>query len=209
MLPDRDRFDKFVKTLSGLGVMDMDTVQASQLPNASLYEYCFNIDEGSWVPWKSMVGPYMAPPDSKFAKIVVPTVDTVRSTWLLQTFAGAGRAVLFVGDSGTAKTVTISNYLGNLDVAKNIILNMSFSNRTTSMDVQRSVEDSVEKRTKDTYGPPMGKLLTLFLDDLNMPRVDTYGTQQPIALLKARAPPRWLAFCYRFDAPATQPEALF
>lgn len=30
----------------------------------------------------------------------------------------------------------------------------------------------------------MGKKLILFVDDLNMPRVDLYGTQQPIALLK-------------------------
>ena len=30
----------------------------------------------------------------------------------------------------------------------------------------------------------MGKRLVMFIDDLNMPRVDLYGTQQPIALLK-------------------------
>jgi hypothetical protein len=37
---------------------------------------------------------------------------------------------------------------------------------------------------QDTYGPPLGKRLVLFLDDLSMPRLDKYGTQQPLALLK-------------------------
>lgn len=64
------------------------------------------------------------------------------------------------------------------------MLTMNFSSRTTSLDVQRNLEANVEKRTKDTFGPPLGKSLLLFIDDLNMPQVDTYGTQQPIALLK-------------------------
>lgn len=52
------------------------------------------------------------------------------------------------------------------------------------MDVQRNLEANVEKRSKDTYGPVSGKQLIIFIDDMNMPQVDQYGTQQPIALLK-------------------------
>ena len=39
------------------------------------------------------------------------------------------------------------------------------------MDIQRNLEANVEKRTKDTYGPPMGKRLLVFMDDMNMPKV--------------------------------------
>lgn len=62
--------------------------------------------------------------------------------------------------------------------------NFNFSSRTTSLDIQTSLESNVTKRNKNIYGPPIGKKLVCFIDDMNMPQVDTYGTQQPIALLK-------------------------
>ena len=91
---------------------------------------------------------------------------------------------MLVGESGTSKSATIQNFLRHLSPDKNLLLNINFSSRTSSMDVQRTLEANVEKRTKDTFGPPPGKRLVVFMDDMNMPQVDTYGTQQPIALMK-------------------------
>lgn len=95
-----------------------------------------------------------------------------------------GHPCIFVGESGTAKTTIIENYLHALPPDKNTILSVSFSSRTKSRYLQHALEDVMEKRTKDTYGPPVGRRLHLFIDDLNMPQVDSYGTQQPIAFLK-------------------------
>jgi len=114
----------------------------------------------------------------------VPTVDTTRTTWLLSVQAAIKRPVVLVGESGTSKSATIQNFLRDLSPDKNLLLNINFSSRTSSMDVQRTLEANVEKRTKDTFGPPPGKRLVVFMDDMNMPQVDTYGTQQPIALMK-------------------------
>lgn len=71
-----------------------------------------------------------------------------------------------------------------LPAERNLLLNINFSSRTSSFNVQRNLEANIEKRTKDTYGPTGGKRLLVFIDDLNMPSKDIYGTQQPIALLK-------------------------
>ena len=181
---ERSRFDSIVKKVAGLQSSDQPVVPCSQVPSQTLYDYFFDVKKKSWVSWKSLVPEYDSTEDVKFSKVLIPTVDTVRSTWLLSITMGQGKSCLFVGEPGTAKSVTIAGYLASMDSSSNIVLNMNFSSRTSSMDVQRAVEDCVEKRTKDTYGPPMGKKLTIFLDDMNMPRVDTYGTQQPIALLK-------------------------
>lgn len=59
-------------------MVDGDRVSAAQLPAKSLYEYCFDVDEGVWKSWKSYVTPYEPPADNQFSKILVPTVDVVR-----------------------------------------------------------------------------------------------------------------------------------
>jgi dynein heavy chain len=68
-------------------------------------------------------------------------------SWLLNTLVGVGHPCLFVGESGTSKSVTIASYLSRLG-SSHITLNMNFSSRTSSLDVQHAIEDSIEKRTK-------------------------------------------------------------
>jgi len=76
--PERQRFDAFLKNLIGLGTVDADVLPSSQLPARSLYEYCFDVSSGSWRAWREGVGEYTPKPGGQFARILVPTVDTVR-----------------------------------------------------------------------------------------------------------------------------------
>ena len=182
----RPQFDKFLKDISGVPGSSSKTVGPGSLPASmpTLFDFYFNIETSRWVPWMEDVKEYEHVPGTPFSSILVPTVDTVCYTYHLQWNLQIFRPVLYSGDVGTAKTVTIQNFLGNLqsDKFQSVIIN--FSSRTTSLALQRNLESNVEKRTKDTYGPGGGKRLIVFIDDMNMPKVDLYGTQQPIALLK-------------------------
>nr|XP_034835442.1 dynein heavy chain 10, axonemal [Maniola hyperantus] len=150
----------------------------------SLYDYCLELTTKTWEAWEWLIPEYIHDREAKFSAILVPTVDTLKMTWLIKIMESVERPVLLVGETGTSKTAIINNYLRGLPPEKYIIQQMNFSSRTSSMDVQRNLESVVEKRTKDTFGPPVGKKMLVFIDDMNMPIVDTYGTQQPIALLK-------------------------
>jgi dynein heavy chain, axonemal len=184
---DRNKFSDAIKKLSELPLSNSKgSVPLGHLPGAgvSLYDYHFDLVEIHWNPWNNYMSQYEHKRSLPFHELLVPTLDTVRHTWLLDKLISNRKPVLFVGEVGTSKTVTVDNYLRQLSQEKNILMKTNFSSRTTSLDVQRNIEANVEKRTKDTYGPTGGKKLIVFVDDLNMPSKDTYGTQQPIALLK-------------------------
>ncbi|XP_067910594.1 dynein axonemal heavy chain 10 isoform X6 [Heterodontus francisci] len=184
----RIQFDDYVKRLASMSTIEASNTLAGpgelpgQLP--TLYDFHFDDVKLKWVAWAKLVPKYVHDPQIKFIDILVPTVDTTRVSWLLEQIVKIKHPVLLMGESGTSKTATTQNFLKSLNTDVNLLLTINFSSRTTSMDVQRNLEANVEKRTKVTYGPPMGKRLLVFIDDMNMPRVDQYGTQQPIALLK-------------------------
>ncbi|KAH0806962.1 dynein heavy chain 10, axonemal-like [Histomonas meleagridis] len=184
------KFDQFIKKLSNWVIIDTPGkfAKAGQLPgidNTTLYEYEFNIQKQQWIPWNIKINDYEIPLNIQFNQIIIPTIDTIRNQYILEKIVNkSNQPILFIGKSGTAKTSTIQNFLSSFDPNDYLTKTLNFSNCTTSMDVQTSIEESLDNPTKDTSVPQGGKNMILFIDDINMPTVDKYGTQQPIALLK-------------------------
>uniref|UniRef100_A0A182TQL6 AAA+ ATPase domain-containing protein n=1 Tax=Anopheles melas TaxID=34690 RepID=A0A182TQL6_9DIPT len=185
----RIRFDGFVKrNLEMIAAEDTRESPATtgQLPTVkpTLFDYFFDIERKQWLAWEWVIPGYVHDATLHFSDILVPTMDTMKIEKILDLMNRVRRPVVLVGDPGTSKTAVISHFLRHLNRDSFVVLNINFSSRTSSMDVQKTIEAAVEKRTKDIFGPPVGKKLVTFIDDMNMPQVDNYGTQQPIALLK-------------------------
>lgn len=66
--------------------------------------------------------------------------------------------------------------------------------QTTSNNVQNIIESRVEKRTKGVYVPFGGKSMITFMDDLNMPAKDMFGSQPPLELIRL-----WIDYGFWYD----------
>eukprot|EP00878_Enallax_costatus_P036086 GHUV01040379.1.p1 GENE.GHUV01040379.1~~GHUV01040379.1.p1 ORF type:complete len:366 (+),score=115.95 GHUV01040379.1:942-2039(+) len=112
-------------------------------------------------------------------------MDTLRYTYLLDVLVRHHHHCLFVGPTGTGKTVYVKSHLQSaLPADKFTSMLLTFSAQTSANMTQDIIDGKLEKRRRGVYGPPAGKDMVIFVDDLNMPQVEVYGAQPPIELLR-------------------------
>ena len=158
----------------------------------TLFECSFkpkgNKGQGLWGKWSDhpTIQKYVVPEGIPFSSIIVPTVDTMRNEWLMEILVEkSGMHLLFVGPTGTGKTLSIQSKLMTGLNSKNFFTHsIGFSARTSENQTQDIIDGKMTKRKKGVYGPPVGMRGIVFVDDLNMPAKETYGAQPPIELLR-------------------------
>jgi dynein heavy chain len=188
--PSRPKFDQFFRQIctakAPRGYEKVDGVFGEQVmfekffpEEATVFEYTFSLQKHNWITWMDTIAKEdtVIPPDAEFSSIIVPTLDTARYTSLLETLLTHNVPLLYVGPTGTGKTAYVQKHVLKLpsDAWASIFLN--FSAQTSANQSQDIVDSKLDKRRKGVFGPPMGKRTVIFVDDLNMPALETYGAQ--------------------------------
>ncbi|KAF4023972.1 hypothetical protein G4228_016077 [Cervus hanglu yarkandensis] len=119
----------------------------------------------AWVKWMDSSTTFTMMPDTNYCNIIVPTMDTIQMSYLLDMLLTNHKPVLCIGPTGTGKTLTISNKL-----LKNLPLEyvshfLTFSARTSANQTQDLIDSKLDKRQAPWLLP--GSLSFKHLVDIN------------------------------------------
>ena len=155
----------------------------SEFPDGDSYEYGIDPENHKLVSWNEQIPSFNYNPNISFFEILVPTSDTVKYKFLLKTLMAGGHNVLITGETGVGKSVVTKDFLATApdDVVSACV---NFSGKTTCKNLQDAFEGNLEAKRKTLLGPPGGKKMIFFIDDVNMPQLDRYFSQPPCELLR-------------------------
>ncbi|XP_033374700.1 dynein heavy chain 9, axonemal [Parus major] len=150
----------------------------------TVFDFYVDPETKKFEPWSKLLPQFEFDPEVPLQACLVPTAETIRLRFLVARLLQRRRPVLLVGTAGTGKSVLLGDTLCSLDTDLFLVKKVPFNYYTTSAMLQGVLEKPLEKKAGRNYGPPGTKRLVYFMDDLNMPEVDAYGTVQPHTLLR-------------------------
>ena len=176
---DRAKFDAQLRKVSGEA--------PACAPGTTIFDYLLEGGGGGaleWAPFRAPTWSYPTADVLDFSNLLVPTMDSARAIFIAQALHARRKPVLLVGGPGTAKTSTALMFFAGFDVAKHVVKRVNFSSATTPGMFQEAIEGELDKRGGKTFGPPGGKRMTVFVDDVSMPAINAWGDQPTNELLR-------------------------
>lgn len=175
---DRAKFDAWLRARDDTKAMPR--VEEGE----TIYEYFVNSSTGEWEKWRPPQ--WTTPGGGKldFSNLLIPTMDSTRAQHVIRTIHRQKGPVLVVGAEGTAKTSTQIMFLAGQDPNSMLTKRINFSSATTPGLAQYSIEAELDKRGGKNFGPPNGKKMTIFFDDVSMPEVNKWGDQTTLELVR-------------------------
>jgi dynein heavy chain len=155
-------------------------------PRDSVFEYWLNTEEHQFDQWTKSPYFYSIEYDSSTSmnSVTVPTPETCSVTFWMSLLLDMRRGIMLCGPAGTGKTQMVKGLLGSQNPDEVVYQPINFSFYTNSDVCYANMDAPLEKKTGVTYGPPGNRRLVYFLDDVNLPEVDKYGTQRAIELCR-------------------------
>ncbi|CAH0400414.1 unnamed protein product [Chilo suppressalis] len=149
----------------------------------NVFSFFIDPETKKFLPWSEKVESFELDPDIPLQSCLVSTSETTRIRFFMDLLIAKQKPVMLVGSAGSGKTVSVAAKLNSLPESY-AITNVPLNFYTTSEMIQKVLEKPLEKKSGRNFGPPGSKFMIYFVDDMNMPEVDKYGTVQPHTLIR-------------------------
>ncbi|XP_057572498.1 dynein axonemal heavy chain 9 [Hippopotamus amphibius kiboko] len=150
----------------------------------TIFDYYIDPETKKFEPWSNLIPQFEFDPEMPLQACLVHTSETIRVCYFLERLLAQQRPVMLVGTAGTGKSVLVGATLASLDTEEYLVKSVPFNYYTTAAMLQAVLEKPLEKKAGRNFGPPGNKKLIYFIDDMNMPEVDAYGTVQPHTVIR-------------------------
>ncbi|XP_025715360.1 dynein axonemal heavy chain 17 isoform X2 [Callorhinus ursinus] len=150
----------------------------------TIFDYYIDPDTKKFLPWTEKVPAFELDLDIPLQASLVHTTETIRIRYFMDLLMEKSWPLMLVGNAGTGKSVLMGDKLESLNTDDYLVQAVPFNFYTTSAMLQGVLEKPLEKKSGRNYGPPGTKKLIYFIDDMNMPEVDKYGTVAPHTLIR-------------------------
>ncbi|KAL0966379.1 hypothetical protein UPYG_G00294600 [Umbra pygmaea] len=159
-------------------------MRAVKFPSqGTVFDYFIDSNTKKFTLWSERMPEFELEPDIPLQTVLVHSAETLCLTYFIDLLLQRGKPVMLVGNAGVGKTILVSDKIAQLK-EDYMVAKVPFNYYTTSAMLQRVLEKPLEKKAGRNYAPPGTKKLIYFIDDLNMPEVDLYGTVQPHTLIR-------------------------
>lgn len=149
----------------------------------TIFDYFIHPDTKQFTPWTELIEPFELDEDIPLQSTLVSTAETTKLRYFMDILVHNRHPIMLIGLAGSGKSVIVADKMKSLP-DKYMVTNVSFNFYTTSQMLQDVLEKPLEKKSGRNYGPPGTKTMIYFVDDMNMPEVDTYGTVQPHTVMR-------------------------
>jgi len=181
--------------------------EAAISPGMKLLNVYLNTAKKNFENWNTIVPKFVYNADTPYFELIVPTVDSIRYSYVMNKLIQMNKPVMLTGITGNSYQNLVNYYycfngriiiilgVGKTSVANFVMQNLTmtgdwvtgminFSAQTSSNRTQEILESKLEKKKRTLFGAPGNKRLAIFIDDVNMPKPEVYGAQPPIELLR-------------------------
>ncbi|XP_046384032.1 dynein axonemal heavy chain 12-like [Ischnura elegans] len=201
-------FDEFVKSLVRGHNSDhhppADVLPlTSNLPDGLISDYLFSLrgNVGTWKSWSDIMRNVKYNMVIKIGSLLIPTPETVRCLHLVNMHITHKKPLLLVGPSGTGKSAYIKyHFIHELPTEEYWTQNVTMTMNITAKETQEFVLSQLFRSGKSLYKPPEGRQCVMFIDDINVPKKDSSGSQPPIELFR-----QYLDHKYWYDLEESHP----